>query len=117
VARTEAVVAVTGESGVNSTGELSVVLHPRPDNTAVTSDLATIVESLALNTDCPSATSANGNSNRTSNSSKPLFSAVRGGNKVPTMPLKHFTVKVTKLIEKPWIEGTVTLIICAVQAN
>ncbi|XP_031782612.1 E3 ubiquitin-protein ligase HECTD1 isoform X2 [Nasonia vitripennis] len=82
VARAEAVVAVTGESGVNSTGELSVVLHPRPDTAAVTSDLATIVESLALNTDCSSATaSGNGNSNRTSNSSKPLLSAVRGGNK------------------------------------
>lgn len=83
MARAEAVVAVTGESGVNSTGELSVVLHPRPDTAAVTSDLATIVESLALNTDCSSATaSGNGNSNRTSNSSKPLLSAVRGGNKV-----------------------------------
>ncbi|XP_015172356.1 PREDICTED: E3 ubiquitin-protein ligase HECTD1 isoform X6 [Polistes dominula] len=71
VARAEAVVAVTGEGGANSTGELSVVLHPRPDTT-VTSDLATIVESLALNTDCP----ANSNSNRASSSSKSLF--VRG---------------------------------------
>ena len=76
VARAEAVVAVTGEGGANSTGELSVVLHPRPD-TAVTSDLATIVESLALNTEC----STNTNSNRTSNSSKPLFTPIRG-NKV-----------------------------------
>nr|XP_050852146.1 E3 ubiquitin-protein ligase HECTD1 isoform X6 [Vespula vulgaris] len=73
VARAEAVVAVTGEGGANSTGELSVVLHPRPDTT-VTSDLATIVESLALNTDCP----ANSNSNRASSSSKSLFAAVRG---------------------------------------
>ncbi|XP_076765916.1 ubiquitin fusion-degradation 4-like isoform X3 [Xylocopa sonorina] len=73
VARAEAVVAVTGEGGANSTGELSVVLHPRPDTT-VTSDLATIVESLALNTDCP----ANSNSNRASSSSKPLFATVRG---------------------------------------
>ncbi|KAG8035223.1 hypothetical protein G9C98_001713 [Cotesia typhae] len=40
VARAEAVVAVTGEGGANNTGELSVVLHPRPDN-AVTSDLPT----------------------------------------------------------------------------
>lgn len=75
VARAEAVVAVTGEGGASNTGELSVVLHPRPD-TAVTSDLVTIVESLALNTDCP----PNSNSNRAS-SSKPLFSTVRG-NKV-----------------------------------
>lgn len=75
VARAEAVVAVTGESGANSTGELSVVLHPRPD-TAVTSDLATIVESLTLNTDCP----VNSTSNRAS-SSKPLFATIRG-NKV-----------------------------------
>jgi len=74
VARAEAVVAVTGESGANSTSELSVVLHPRPDTT-VTSDLATIVESLTLNTDCPVNTS-----NRAS-SSKPLFATVRG-NKV-----------------------------------
>jgi E3 ubiquitin-protein ligase HECTD1 len=74
VARAEAVVAVTGESGANSTSELSVVLHPRPDTTV--SDLATIVESLALNTDCP----VNSNSNRAS-SSKPLFATVRG-NKV-----------------------------------
>ncbi|CAL7934245.1 unnamed protein product [Xylocopa violacea] len=73
VARAEAVVAVTGEGGANSTGELSVVLHSRPDTT-VTSDLATIVESLALNTDCP----ANSNSNRASSSSKPLFATVRG---------------------------------------
>ncbi|XP_051170118.1 E3 ubiquitin-protein ligase HECTD1 isoform X4 [Leptopilina boulardi] len=73
VARAEAVVAVTGEGGANSTGELSVVLHPRPDTT-VTSDLATIVESLTLNTEC----STNSNSNRTSNSSKPLFPPVRG---------------------------------------
>ncbi|XP_033230566.1 E3 ubiquitin-protein ligase HECTD1 isoform X3 [Belonocnema kinseyi] len=73
VARAEAVVAVTGEGGANSTGELSVVLHPRPDTT-VTSELATIVESLALNTEC----STNSNSNRTSNSSKPLFTPVRG---------------------------------------
>ncbi|KAL6425302.1 hypothetical protein ACFW04_009489 [Cataglyphis niger] len=72
VARAEAVVAVTGESGANSTGELSVVLHPRPD-TAVTSDLATIVESLTLNTDCP----VNSTSNRAS-SSKPLFATIRG---------------------------------------
>ncbi|XP_023244989.1 E3 ubiquitin-protein ligase HECTD1 isoform X2 [Copidosoma floridanum] len=79
VTRAEAVV-VTGESGVNSSGELSVVLHPRPDTAAVTSDLATIVESLAFNTDCSSA-SGNSNSNRTANSSKPLLSAVRGGNK------------------------------------
>ncbi|KOX75373.1 E3 ubiquitin-protein ligase HECTD1 [Melipona quadrifasciata] len=76
VARAEAVVAVTGEGGANSTSELSVVLHPRPDTT-VTSDLATIVESLALNTDCP----ANSNSNRASSSSKPFFATVRG-NKV-----------------------------------
>lgn len=75
MARAEAVVAVTGESGANSTGELSVVLHPRPD-TAVTSDLATIVESLTLNTDCP----VNSTSNRAS-SSKPLFATIRG-NKV-----------------------------------
>lgn len=75
VARAEAVVAVTGESGANSTSELSVVLHPRPDAT-VTSDLATIVESLTLNTDCP----VNSTSNRAS-SSKPLFATVRG-NKV-----------------------------------
>lgn len=75
VARAEAIVAVTGESGANSTNELSVVLHPRPDTT-VASDLATIVESLALNTDCP----ANTTSNRAS-SSKPLFAAIRG-NKV-----------------------------------
>ncbi|XP_076174502.1 ubiquitin fusion-degradation 4-like isoform X3 [Ptiloglossa arizonensis] len=73
VARAEAVVAVTGEGGANSTSELSVVLHPRPDTT-VTSDLATIVESLALNTDCPT----NSNSNRASSSSKPLFASVRG---------------------------------------
>ncbi|KAG7213737.1 hypothetical protein KM043_002970 [Ampulex compressa] len=73
VARAEAVVAVTSEGGANSAGELSVVLHPRPDTT-VTSDLATIVETLALNTDCP----ANSNSNRASSSSKPLFPAVRG---------------------------------------
>ncbi|XP_011351624.1 E3 ubiquitin-protein ligase HECTD1 isoform X2 [Ooceraea biroi] len=74
VARAEAVVAVTGEGGANSTSELSVVLHPRPDTTAtVTSDLATIVESLALNTDC----SVNSTSNRAS-SSKPLFATVRG---------------------------------------
>ncbi|XP_014470606.1 PREDICTED: E3 ubiquitin-protein ligase HECTD1 isoform X2 [Dinoponera quadriceps] len=72
VARAEAVVAVTGEGGANSTSELSVVLHPRPDTT-VTSDLATIVESLALNTDCP----ANSTSNRAS-SSKPLFATLRG---------------------------------------
>ncbi|KYQ58401.1 E3 ubiquitin-protein ligase HECTD1 [Trachymyrmex zeteki] len=72
VARAEAVVAVTGESGANSTSELSVVLHPRPDTT-VTSDLATIVESLTLNTDCP----VNSTSNRAS-SSKPLFATVRG---------------------------------------
>ncbi|XP_066599740.1 E3 ubiquitin-protein ligase HECTD1 isoform X2 [Prorops nasuta] len=71
VARAEAVVAVTGEGGANSTGELSVVLHPRPDTT-VTSDLATIVESLALNTEC----STNSNSNRASSSSK-FLSAVR----------------------------------------
>ncbi|XP_076239787.1 ubiquitin fusion-degradation 4-like isoform X6 [Calliopsis andreniformis] len=70
VARAEAVVAVTGEGGANSTGELSVVLHPRPDTT-VTSDLATIVESLTLNTDCP----ANSNSNRASSSSKPLLTS------------------------------------------
>lgn len=76
VARAEAVVAVTGEGGANSTSELCVVLHPRPD-TAVTSDLATIVESLALNTDC----STNSNSNRASSSSKPLLTTVRG-NKV-----------------------------------
>lgn len=76
VARAEAVVAVTGEGGASSTGELSVVLHPRPETT-VSSDLATIVESLALNTDC----SANSNSNRASSSSKPLFTTVRG-NKV-----------------------------------
>lgn len=75
VARAEAVVAVTGESGANSTSELSVVLHPRPDTT-VTSDLATIVESLTLNTDCL----VNSTSNRAS-SSKPLFATVRG-NKV-----------------------------------
>lgn len=74
VARAEAVVAVTGESGANSS-ELSVVLHPRPD-TAVTSDLATIVESLTLNTDCP----INSTSNRAS-SSKPFFATIRG-NKV-----------------------------------
>jgi len=55
VARAEAVVAVTGE---------------------VASDLATIVESLTLNTDCP----VNSTSNRAS-SSKPLFATVRG-NKV-----------------------------------
>ncbi|XP_003699429.1 ubiquitin fusion-degradation 4-like isoform X9 [Megachile rotundata] len=73
VARAEAVVAVTGEGGANSTGELSVVLHPRPDTT-VTSDLATIVETIALNTDCP----ANSNSNRASSSSKPFFPTVRG---------------------------------------
>ncbi|XP_020287405.1 E3 ubiquitin-protein ligase HECTD1 isoform X2 [Pseudomyrmex gracilis] len=72
VARAEAVVAVTGESGANSTSELSVVLHPRPDTT-VTSDLATIVESLTLNTDCP----VNSTSNRAS-SSKSLFASVRG---------------------------------------
>ncbi|KYN06757.1 E3 ubiquitin-protein ligase HECTD1 [Cyphomyrmex costatus] len=72
VARAEAVVAVTSESGANSTSELSVVLHPRPDTT-VTSDLATIVESLTLNTDCP----VNSTSNRAS-SSKPLFATVRG---------------------------------------
>ncbi|XP_058800749.1 E3 ubiquitin-protein ligase HECTD1 isoform X3 [Phymastichus coffea] len=75
----EAVVSVTGESGVNSSGELSVVLHPRPDTAAVTSDLATIVESLAFNSECSSTTaSTNGNSNRTSNSSKPLLSSLRG---------------------------------------
>lgn len=92
VARAEAVVAVTGESGVNSTGELSVVLHPRPDTAAVTSDLATIVESLALNTDCSStAASGNGNSNRTSSSSKPLLSAVRG-NKVYELFICLFVV-------------------------
>ncbi|XP_043269545.1 E3 ubiquitin-protein ligase HECTD1 isoform X3 [Venturia canescens] len=73
VARAEAVVAVTGEGGASSTGELSVVLHPRPETT-VTSDLATIVESLALNTDC----SANSNSNRASSSSKPFFTTARG---------------------------------------
>ncbi|XP_015591532.2 E3 ubiquitin-protein ligase HECTD1 isoform X2 [Cephus cinctus] len=73
VARAEAVVAVTGEGAASAAGELSVVLHPRPD-TAVTSDLATIVESLALNTDCP----ANSNSNRASSSSKQLFATVRG---------------------------------------
>lgn len=73
VARTEAVVAVTGEGGANSTGELSVVLHPRPD-TAVTSDLATIVESLALNTDC----STNSNSNRATSSLRPLIPSSRG---------------------------------------
>ncbi|XP_076629620.1 ubiquitin fusion-degradation 4-like isoform X6 [Colletes latitarsis] len=73
VARAEAVVAVTGEGGANSTSELSVVLHPRPDTT-VTSELATIVESLTLNTD----RSANSNSNRASSSSKPLFATVRG---------------------------------------
>ena len=88
VAHAEAIVAVTGESaGVNSTGELSVVLHPRPDTATVTSDLATIVESLAMNNDCSStaaSSASNGNtsSNRTSNSSKSLLSAVRGGNKV-----------------------------------
>ncbi|XP_011314687.1 E3 ubiquitin-protein ligase HECTD1 isoform X8 [Fopius arisanus] len=77
VARAEAVVAVTGEGGSsNTTGELSVVLHPRPETT-VSSDLATIVESLALNTDC----SGNSNSNRASSSSKPLYTTVRG-NKV-----------------------------------
>ncbi|XP_063990344.1 E3 ubiquitin-protein ligase HECTD1 isoform X7 [Diachasmimorpha longicaudata] len=74
VARAEAVVAVTGEGGSsNTTGELSVVLHPRPETT-VSSDLATIVETLALNTDC----SGNSNSNRASSSSKPLYSTVRG---------------------------------------
>ncbi|XP_034937703.1 E3 ubiquitin-protein ligase HECTD1 isoform X2 [Chelonus insularis] len=73
VARAEAVVAVTGEGGGSNTGELSVVLHPRPD-TAVTSDLVTIVESLALNTDCPT----NSSSNRATSSSKPLFTTVRG---------------------------------------
>lgn len=77
IGKSEAVVAVTGEGGAGcTTGELSVVLHPRPDNN-VTSDLATIVESLALNTDCTS----NSNSNRASSSSKPLFSTLRG-NKV-----------------------------------
>ncbi|XP_053980012.1 E3 ubiquitin-protein ligase HECTD1 isoform X4 [Hylaeus volcanicus] len=80
VARAEAVVAVTGEGGANSTSELSVVLHPRPDTT-VTSDLATIVESLALNTDCP----ANSNSNRASSSSKPLFPSVRGNKQVVSL--------------------------------
>jgi len=85
VARAEAVVAVTGESGANSTGELSVVLHPRPD-TAVTSDLATIVESLTLNTDCP----VNSTSNRAS-SSKPLFATIRG-NKVKIINNKFFTI-------------------------
>ncbi|XP_044007994.1 E3 ubiquitin-protein ligase HECTD1 isoform X1 [Aphidius gifuensis] len=74
IGKSEAVVAVTGEGGAGcTTGELSVVLHPRPDNN-VTSDLATIVESLALNTDCTS----NSNSNRASSSSKPLFSTLRG---------------------------------------
>ena len=72
VARAEAVVAVTSEGGANSTGELSVVLHPRPEAT-VTSDLATIVETLALNTEC----TTNTNSNRTSTSSKPLFGSSR----------------------------------------
>ena len=68
---------------MNTSGELSVVLHPRPETAAVTSDLATIVESLTLNTDCSQqVASGNVNSNRTSNSSKPLLSAVRGGNKV-----------------------------------
>ncbi|KAK0175018.1 hypothetical protein PV327_008803 [Microctonus hyperodae] len=74
VARSEAVVAVTGEGGANTTGELSVVLHSRPDTT-VTSDLATIVESLALNTD---SIQGNSNSNRASSSSKPIFPTVRG---------------------------------------
>jgi E3 ubiquitin-protein ligase HECTD1 len=83
VARAEAVVAVTGEGGANSTSELSVVLHPRPDTTGtVTSDLATIVESLALNTDC----SVNSTSNRAS-SSKSLFATVRG-NKV-----NHYVIR------------------------
>ncbi|XP_012283753.1 E3 ubiquitin-protein ligase HECTD1 isoform X2 [Orussus abietinus] len=77
MARAEAVVAVTGEGAANATSELSVVLHPRPDTT-VTSDLATIVESLTLNTDCPAT---NSNSNRATSSSKPLFGTVRGGNK------------------------------------
>ncbi|XP_076297611.1 ubiquitin fusion-degradation 4-like isoform X1 [Lasioglossum baleicum] len=80
VARAEAVVAVTGEGGANSTSELSVVLHPRPDTT-VTSDLATIVESLALNTDC----STNSNSNRASSSSKPLLATVRGNKPVANL--------------------------------
>lgn len=74
VARAEAVVAVTGEGAASAAGELSVVLHPRPD---AASDLATIVESLALNTEY----SINSNSNRATNSSKPLFPTVRG-NKV-----------------------------------
>ncbi|XP_046739535.1 E3 ubiquitin-protein ligase HECTD1 isoform X6 [Diprion similis] len=71
VARAEAVVAVTGEGAASAAGELSVVLHPRPD---ATSDLATIVESLALNTEY----SINSNSNRATNSSKPHFPTVRG---------------------------------------
>ncbi|KZC09014.1 E3 ubiquitin-protein ligase HECTD1, partial [Dufourea novaeangliae] len=83
VARAEAVVAVTGEGGANSTSELSVVLHPRPDTT-VTSDLATIVESLALNTDC----STNSNSNRASSSSKPLLGNTVRGNKPVTSLLE-----------------------------
>ena len=96
MARAEAVVAVTGESGVNSSGELSVVLHPRPDNTSVTSDLATIVESLTLNTDC----SGNTNSNRTSNSIKPILSSVHG-NKVRVIMLiryYYFTFKISIFI-------------------
>lgn len=75
VARAEAVVAVTSESGVNTSGEqLSVVLHPRPDSSAMASDLATIVESIALNTDCP----GNASSNRMMTSTKPLLSALHG---------------------------------------
>ncbi|XP_014233753.1 E3 ubiquitin-protein ligase HECTD1 isoform X8 [Trichogramma pretiosum] len=88
VARAEAVVAVTGESGVNSTGEYSVVLHQRPETMTVSTDLATIVESLTLNNDSTQQQSAasghsngNGNSNKTSFSSKPILSAIRAGNK------------------------------------
>ncbi|KAJ8668132.1 hypothetical protein QAD02_009795 [Eretmocerus hayati] len=100
VARAEAVVAVTGESGIGSTGELSVVLHPRPDTAAVTSDLATIVESLTLNTDCSStATSTNGNSNRISNS-KPLLSAVRGNKSFPQPASGLFSLEAAEVLDR-----------------
>ncbi|CAK9795010.1 E3 ubiquitin-protein ligase Ufd4 [Anthophora quadrimaculata] len=91
VARAEAVVAVTGEGGANSTGELSVVLHPKPDTT-MTSDLATIVESLALNTDSP----ANSNSNRASSSSKQLFATVRGNKPGPGL----FGLEATEVLDR-----------------
>ncbi|KOC70101.1 E3 ubiquitin-protein ligase HECTD1 [Habropoda laboriosa] len=91
VARAEAVVAVTGEGGANSTGELSVVLHPKPDTT-MTSDLATIVETLALNTDSP----ANSNSNRASSSSKQLFATVRGNKPGPGL----FGLEPTEVLDR-----------------